>query len=134
MVRRPAVHPPWTTIGDLRAFFEDDHVHIALVVDHGELIGAVERSDLAEADDLASALDVATLRGRAITPDVPLAAALGSLRRSGRRRLAVTGPDRELLGLLCLKASGDGFCSDADVAARRREQGHRVRTPSSFSD
>jgi hypothetical protein len=27
-----------------------------------------------------------------------------------------------LLGLLCLKASGDGFCSDADVGHRGTER------------
>jgi hypothetical protein len=31
----------------------------------------------------------------------------------------VTSADGELLGLLCLKTSGQGFCSDDDVAARR---------------
>jgi hypothetical protein len=40
------------------------------------------------------------------------------MRRAGRRRLAVTSEDGRLLGLLCLKASGRGFCSDEDVAAR----------------
>jgi hypothetical protein len=37
---------------------------------------------------------------------------------SGRRRLAATSNDSTLLGLLCLKAGGLGFCSDADVANR----------------
>jgi hypothetical protein len=37
---------------------------------------------------------------------------------SGQRRAAVVSPDGRLLGLLCLKASGTGFCSDQDVRAR----------------
>jgi hypothetical protein len=41
------------------------------------------------------------------------------MRASGRRRLAVTSDDGTLVGLLCLKASGNGFCSDGDVASRR---------------
>ena len=36
-----------------------------------------------------------------------------------RRRLAVTADDSTLLGLLCLKASHLGFCTDADIASRR---------------
>jgi hypothetical protein len=37
---------------------------------------------------------------------------------TGRRRAAVTSADGRLLGLLCLKASQVGFCSDTDVRAR----------------
>jgi FdhD protein len=37
---------------------------------------------------------------------------------TGRRRAAVTSADGRLLGLLCLKASRRGFCSDQDVRAR----------------
>ena len=37
---------------------------------------------------------------------------------AGRRRAAVTSADGRLLGLLCLKASRAGFCSDQDVRAR----------------
>jgi hypothetical protein len=37
---------------------------------------------------------------------------------TGRRRAAVTSADGRLLGLLCLKASQAGFCSDHDVRAR----------------
>jgi hypothetical protein len=37
---------------------------------------------------------------------------------TGRRRAAVTSAGGLLLGLLCLKASRAGFCSDQDVRAR----------------
>jgi hypothetical protein len=37
---------------------------------------------------------------------------------TGRRRAAVTSADGRLLGLLCLKVSRAGFCSDQDVRAR----------------
>lgn len=123
MVAAPAVHPPWTTVAELRAFFADEHVHIALLVDEGELVGTVERADLAAAgDDRAFALAIAELEDRTIPPDATLPAALAAMRRAGRRRLAVTAGDSTLLGLLCLKAGGDGFCSDEDVAARRQER------------
>jgi hypothetical protein len=45
------------------------------------------------------------------------------MRQQGRRRLAVVDADGALLGLLCLKASGDGFCSDDGIASRRLASG-----------
>jgi CBS domain-containing protein len=116
MVTQPAVHGPAATVGELRAFLDDEHVHMALLVDDGELIGAIERADLVTAGEEIPACEIATLRGRTIAPGVSLDDALVQMRRAGRRRLAVTD-EGALLGLLCLKASGDGFCSD--VAARR---------------
>jgi CBS domain-containing protein len=119
MVTRPAVHPPSTTVAEIRAFFEDDHMHIALLVDRGRVVGTIERADLgAAANDLTPARNVAALHGRMIGPDVALADAMSMMKRTGRRRLAVTTDGSALLGLLCLKASGRGFCSDDDVAAR----------------
>src|SRR5437764_15467138 len=61
---------------------------------------------------------IARLDGRTISRKAPLHEALDAMTRAGRRRLAVTSDDSTLLGLLCLKASGAGFCSDADVANR----------------
>jgi len=53
---------------------------------------------------------------------VPAEASLAEVRQvmiaTGRRRAAVTSADGRLLGLLCLKASRAGFCSDQDVRAR----------------
>jgi CBS domain-containing protein len=122
MVVGPAVHPPTATAGELRAFFEDEHVHMALLVEDGTLVGAVERADLGAAvHDETLAGEIATLDGRTIAPDAGLAAALAQLRLAGRRRLAVT-EGGSLLGLLYLKASGDGFCSDADVGHRGTER------------
>jgi CBS domain-containing protein len=119
MVVRPVVHGSSTTIGQLRAFFADEHVHMALLVDDGKLLGTVERADLARASsDDAPAREVASVSGRTIGPDVPLQEALAAMRRTGRRRFAVTR-DTALLGLLCLKASGNGFCADEDVDGRR---------------
>lgn len=120
MISRPAVHPPSATVGDLRAFFDDDHVHVALLADGDRLVGVVERGDIAGglADDM-PARSVATLRGRTIDPAAGASDALESMRREGRRRLAVVAGDGALVGLLCLKSGGGGFCSDADVCSRR---------------
>lgn len=123
MLTRPDVVAAAGTVGELRELFRDDHVHMALLVDGGELVGAVERDDLEPTlgDDV-PALDVAHLDGRTIRPDLMLAEALALMRRGDRRRLAVTTGDGRLVGLLCLKASGHGFCSDADVGGRRRDE------------
>lgn len=118
MVTRPTVHEPSTTVAQLRAFFGDDHVHMALIVDRGTLIGAVERADLTPLlDDDTPASSIARLGRRTVSPDALLPEVFDAMRRTGRRRLAVTR-NRRLLGLLCLKASGRGFCSDADTARR----------------
>jgi predicted transcriptional regulator len=122
MVSRATTHRATTTVGELRAFFADDHVHMALLVDDGALVGVVEPPDLdAEIDDRASALGLARIDGRTISPDTAVEEARMHMRRCGRRRLAVTTGEGALVGLLCLKESGSGFCSDEDVAARRSD-------------
>lgn len=40
----------------------------------------------------------------------------------GLRRLAVVDHDGTLLGLMCLKRTRTGFCSDEDVASRAQSQ------------
>jgi CBS domain-containing protein len=119
MVTRPAVHRATATVGELRAFFADDHVHMALLVDDGEIVAALERDDLIGSGDATPARNIATLDGRTIPDDATLADAYALLRQTGRRRLAVTTDESVLVGLLCLKASGRGFCSDEDVASRQ---------------
>ena len=117
------MHGSSATAGELRAFFADGHVHVALLVDGDTLVGAIERGDLAAAaSDESPAREVAALEGRTIAPEAELASAHAAMRRSGRRRLAVVTEDSVLLGLLCLKASGDGFCSDGDVGSRRADR------------
>ena len=120
VVTRPTVHAYEATVGELRTLFLDDHVHMALLLDRGRLVAAVERGDLVPglADEAPASL-VGTLDGRVVRPHASAAATLESMRENGRRRLAVTDEDGTLVGLLCLKASGLGFCSDRDVASRR---------------
>jgi CBS domain-containing protein len=119
MVTCPTVHDPSTTVGQLRAFFDDEHVHAALLVEAGELLGVIERADLsADLCDEAQARTVARLDGRTVDPSESVPDVLEAMKRSGRRRLAVVGDNGALLGILCLKASGRGFCSNVDVRAR----------------
>jgi hypothetical protein len=123
-VGNPTLHRSDATVGDLRSFFGDDHVHLALLVDGRRLITTVERRDLdAPLPDELPAHHVGRLGGRVVGARAPLDETLRRMRQQGRRRLAVVDADGALLGLLCLKASGDGFCSDDGIASRRLASG-----------
>jgi len=107
-----------TTVGDIRALFEDDHIHAAVIIADGVLITVIERTDLeAHHRDHDVAADLGTLHGRVAAPDTPLEQARLGMVRAGRRRLAVVEADGTFRGLLCLKRTGTGFCSDQDVRA-----------------
>jgi len=116
----PELHDAGTTVGELTELFLDDHVHLALLVDGDQLVAAVEREDLRPGldPDLPARL-VGGLDGRIVQPDAPAGKMLAWMRTECRRRLAVVDEEGRLLGLLCLKASGRGFCSDEDVARRK---------------
>jgi hypothetical protein len=90
VVTRPVVHDCRVTVGELKALFLDDHIHMALLLDGQRLVSAVERDDLAAAlADEAPASLVGTLNGRAVGPGEPASVTLAAMRASGRRRLAV---------------------------------------------
>jgi CBS-domain-containing membrane protein len=122
MVIRPKTHGPECGLAAIRTFFEDDHVHMALIVAaDGRLITTIERPDMPAA--ISSSVDVVklgTLGGRIARPTDPLAAATETLLQDGRRRLAVVDDAGRLRGLLCLKQSGTGFCTDEGIRARAR--------------
>lgn len=123
MVRAPKLCGADTTVGGIRALFADDHVHAALVVSGPTLLAVVERGDLHPAlPPGLPAADAGTLQGRVVAPSAPLRATHDAMVRAGRRRLAVTDAAGALLGLLCLKRTGLGFCSDGDVQARAVER------------
>lgn len=125
MLTRPRTHPPGLTVGEARAVLADSHVRLLLLVDGRRLLGALDRDDLAPvalADGARPALALAGLAGRTVRAHAPLDDVRTEMRATGRRRLAVLDDDGLLVGLLCLKASATGFCSDAGVAARARER------------
>ena len=123
MLRRPGVAPVTASVGEVRAAFADDHVHMVLLVEAGRLRGTLVRADLERAASPAGpALDVASLEGRTVPPHADAEVVRQRLVRSGTRRLAVVDDDGTLLGLLCLKRRQTGFCSDADVAARAADR------------
>lgn len=121
MVTRPRTHDPESGLERIRAFFKDDHVHMALIVaSDGRLVTTIERPDLmAVASSSAQVENLGTLVGRTVRPADPLGTATATLLREGRRRLAVVDDSGRLLGLLCLKKDGIGYCSDEGIRARR---------------
>jgi len=120
MLTTPARHPLSATVGEIRDFFRDDHVHAALIVSPGGYLAAVvERDDIAGCQALdTAAAPLGRLAGRTVPAGASLADVCRAMTATGRRRAAVTSADGRLLGLLCLKASGTGFCSEQDVRAR----------------
>ena len=84
----------------------------------GRLLTIVERGELAGAADDRPAIELGRLEGRTIDPAADLEEVRRRMVAGQIRRLAVVDRQMRLLGLLCLKRSGLGFCSDADVAER----------------
>ncbi|MBT2534400.1 hypothetical protein J7E83_20165 [Arthrobacter sp. ISL-48] len=83
----------------------------------------IERSDIAaEAPDEAPAVHLGRLEGRTASEWWPIKPTTAWLKSQGRRRLAVVDAGGYLKGLLCLKRSGTGYCSDAGVLGRPRGQ------------
>jgi predicted transcriptional regulator len=123
VLTKPELHGLWTTVREVRAFFGDDHVHMALVVEAGRLVATVERQDLESTlPDTTPAWIVGSLKGRTIGADADLSETVEQMIETGRRRLAVVDGRGNLLGLLCLKANGLGCCSDDDVESRKHAE------------
>ncbi|MFD9827605.1 CBS domain-containing protein [Tsukamurella tyrosinosolvens] len=123
MLRRPTVHPADITVRAARAAFAaSPKLRLLLLVRDGRLIGTLDRDDVSapDAEDHGSALALASLDGRTVAPDVPAGKVRTDMVASGIRRLAVVDDHRRLLGLLCLKASTSGFCTDDGVDTMRR--------------
>jgi CBS domain-containing protein len=120
MLTIPTRHPLDVTVREVRDFFGDSHVHAALIVSPaGHLAAVVERDDIAssQSSDTAAVL-LGRLAGRTVAAGASLTEVHRAMKAAGRRRTAVTSGDGRLLGLLCLKASQAGFCSDQDIRAR----------------
>lgn len=120
MVLTPRTHGPASRLDEIRAFFADGHVHMALIVTADRrLITTIERPDLAAAMPGATpAAKLGTLAGRTARPADRLDTSTAVLLRQRRRRLAVVDDSGRLLGLLCLKKDGTGYCSDESIRDR----------------
>ena len=118
MITDPKTMPREVTVGEVRAVFGNDHVHMVLLTEAGVLVGTLVRADLHGAPADAPAGPLAVLEQRTIRPSASTWEAARALDAAGTRRLAVVDGDGVLLGLLCLKRRRNGFCSDRDVRAR----------------
>ncbi|BBG05099.1 MULTISPECIES: CBS domain-containing protein [Pseudonocardia] len=118
----PKTCGPATTVAQARELFGRPKVHALLVVEGGLLRAVVERADLAGLAGDAPAVAAGGLAGRTVGPAADLRDTWDGMAREGRRRLAVVGDDGRLRGLLCLKRTGRGFCSDEGIRARERER------------
>lgn len=120
MITRPKTHALRCTLDQIRAFFEDDHVHMALIVaTDGTLVTTIDRADLTVVPaGPAFAATFGTLDGRIVGPSDSLDRVAVLLLRARRRRLAVVDDSGRLVGLLCAKQDGTGYCSDAGISRR----------------
>ncbi|WP_032391364.1 CBS domain-containing protein [Rhodococcoides fascians] len=121
MLRRPRCHPLDLTVAGARAVFAaSPKHHLLLLVGGDRLASTVCRCDLDCAPDPGCpASTFGTVQGRTINAHAPIAVVHQHMVRHRIRRLAVVDDARHLLGLLCLKARMDGFCTDAGVEAMR---------------
>lgn len=126
MVTIPKLLPCNVTRSDLDAFFENDHVHAALLMDGTRLVTVIERGDVHSAPHALEPRALGGLRDRIAHPDTNLDSAWAAMRMLHRRRLAVVDDDGVLLGLLCLKKSGDGFCTDRGVTNRAKDRAKQL--------
>jgi predicted transcriptional regulator len=134
MLHAPKLSEPGSTVGDLRRLFLDDHVHAALIVADGGLVCVVYRADLHPVlPDREPAARVGDLGNRVVRGDEPLDVVKLQMISNGRRRLAVVDDADRLMGLLCLKRSLSGFCSDDDVRCRANDESGRGSLPSGWS-
>lgn len=78
------------------------------------------RTDSEDIDSEVPAATAGTLAGRTISPDAPLGRVHAEMVAREQRRLAVVNDSTPLLGLLCLKRSRTGFCTDERVRSMRR--------------
>jgi CBS-domain-containing membrane protein len=130
MITRPSTHAVTCSLAEIARYFRDDHVHMALIAAaDGFLVTTITRSDLDDLDDLDGlggqppgwipAAEFGTLAGRTARSADDLTAAALRLTSTRQRRLAVVDNAGRLVGLLCLKRNGSGFCSDENVRQRR---------------
>ena len=127
MLRHPKVLDIRATVDEARAALTDDHVHMVLLTEGSTLVGTLVRTDLPhpiQRSDQGSgpALPWSTLRDRTVPSATSADTVNKLLIERGLRRLAVIDHDGTLLGLMCLKRSRTGFCSDEDVASRAQSR------------
>jgi len=128
MLRSPIVLSASEPLAEVRRVFDSSHVHMVLLTASGRvgevLLGTLVRDDVPPAGS-GTALAHARLEGRTVRAELAAEDVRRAMQAAGDRRLAVVDHEGRLRGLLCLKRSGDGFCTDAGVASRRAARADR---------
>src|SRR5580692_7061032 len=98
MLTAPVRHLLSATVGEIRDFFRDDHVHAALIVSPaGRLEAVVERADIAGCQALdAEAAPMGRLAGRTVPAGAGVTEVHAAMTAAGRRRAAVIAADGRL--------------------------------------
>lgn len=126
MLRSPIVLEGSATVDEVRTVFASTHVHMVLLTPTGRvgepLLGTLVRDDLPPEVAPGTVLPHARVAGRTVGAGLLADDVRRSMQAAGQRRAAVVDGDGLLLGLLCLKHHGGGFCTDAGVASRRAER------------
>jgi len=121
MLRHPKTLSAQSSVDEARAALCDDHVHMVLLTEGDRLVGTVVRADLPRTtQECGPVLPWSRLQGRTVQPQATANFVHELLIERGLRRLAVIDGDGALLGLMCLKRTRTGFCSDDDVESRTR--------------
>lgn len=128
MLRHPKTLPADASLEQVEVVLGNDHVHMVLLTEGRTLVGTLVRTDLPPVGTEGPALPWSRLAGRTVSPDATTLTVPEHLVDRGIRRLAVVAADGTLLGLICVKRHGGGFCSDAGVASRARDRGASRRT------
>lgn len=120
MLREPKTISSEISVSEALSALADEHVHMLLLIDGAYLVGTLVRADLPLSRSVSDerALRYATVQGRVVEAGATAQDVSVRMKVSGLRRLAVTDADGRLLGLVCLKRHGRGFCSCEDVASR----------------
>lgn len=118
MITDPKTCGSATTVAQAHEMLRDDHVHALLLVEGNRLVAVVQRDDLDNREGSRPAAECGGITDRVVAPDGELAVVFRTMVARSVRRLAVVDHDLRLLGLLCLKRTSRGFCSDEDVLAR----------------
>lgn len=136
MLRHPTVHPADLSVGEAQEIFASSpKTHLLVLVDEGVLVSTLVRADVDGLDDpSAPARHAGRLPGRTVTADEPLPRLREAMADSGVRRLAVVDDEMHLLGVLCLKRSRSGFCTDEGVAAMRAQRRAERAGPKTAED
>ncbi|MEA2123720.1 MAG: hypothetical protein QOI80_502 [Solirubrobacteraceae bacterium] len=110
MLRDPEVHPPTTTVGDVRRAFESPRQKLFLIADGSSYVGAVLRdgADGGSDSDPVTSLDTGSVP--TLSPDSPTSRIYELVEAHDLTRIPVVDTDGTLHGLVCFNRTRETFC------------------------